>query len=87
LLDVELGDGRRLGTEEAEGEQDEVRLEDCRAGLSGDLREVGAKRTLLAASDLAHLPCVRAVLGPLDADRVDALDVAVAVGDERLGPE
>jgi hypothetical protein len=46
------------------------------------------KRTredLLAALDLLHVPAAAGGLGPLDADGLDALDVAFAVVDELLG--
>jgi hypothetical protein len=43
------------------------------------------RRTLLRARHLGHLPRTRMVLRPFDADRVQALKLALVVQDELLG--
>ena len=41
--------------------------------------------TLLGAGHFRHLPCAGVILGPLNANGVEALELAVAVGNKLFG--
>ena len=66
---------------------DAERLEDLSLGAQetkGEEDELG-REELLRAGHLLHLPAPAAVLRPLDADGVEALELPVLVDDELLG--